>query len=68
MDQARFANSIHGGEEARWRDNWSYLHDEIQHDLGTGTDANLATNRRRCWFYRPAAFGSPAPGFRVRSQ
>jgi len=68
MDQARFGNSIHGGEEARWRDNWSYItHDEIQHDLDTGTDANLATNRRRYWFYRPAAlidqhvFGSPAP-------
>lgn len=56
MDQARFANSIHGGDEARWRDNWSYItHDEIQHDLDTGTFENLRRNRRLYWFYRPAA-------------
>lgn len=68
MDQARFANSIHGGDEAHWRDNWSYItHDEIQHDLDAGTDGNLNVNCRRYWFYRPAAlidqyvFGSPPP-------
>lgn len=66
MDESRFANSIHGGDEARWRDNWSYItDDEIQHDLDTGTFDNLRRNRRRYWFYRPAAlidqyvFGSP---------
>jgi hypothetical protein len=68
MDQSRFANSIHGGDEAHWRDNWSYItHDEIQHDLDTDTRVNLTTNHCRYWFYRPAAlidqyvFGSPAP-------
>ena len=68
MDQSRFANSIHGGDPATWSNNWSYItHDEIQHDLDTGTSANLDRNRRRYWFYRPAAlvdqyvFGSPYP-------
>lgn len=66
MDQSRIANSMHGGDPERWRDNWSYItHDEIQHDLDTGTHGNLRRNRWRYWFYRPAAlvdqtlFGSP---------
>jgi hypothetical protein len=66
MDQARFSNSIHSSDEAHWRDNWLYVtHDEVQHDLDTDTYDNHRTNRRRYWFYRPAAwidqhlFGSP---------
>jgi hypothetical protein len=56
MEQARFANSIHEPDESLWRDNWMYVtHDEIQHDLDTNTFGNHARNRRRYWFYRPAA-------------
>lgn len=74
MERARFSNSIHGGDEARWRDNWMYItHEEIQHDLDTQTSANLKRNRRLYWFYRPASlvdqhlFGSP-PAWVPRTQ
>jgi hypothetical protein len=57
MDQSRFANSIHGGDPERWRDNWSYVtHDEIQADLDAGVTTNIDRNRRRYWFFRPAAW------------
>src|SRR5262245_53513183 len=56
MAESRFANSIHGGDEATWSDNWSYItDDEIQADLDAGTSTNLDRNRRLYWFYRPAS-------------